>query len=237
MPKKIVKKCVRPQCIKIYNETECNRYCMCGALLQIAEIEDKPKKNTFKKPEIPSKHKYVSEPKLQSIKTSLNVKDDNYISLKESSKPTESVENLEDIDFFKKIDDENLIEESDDGVYSFEDNDDEPESKAFLYLLLGEEEVKFELTSVVKIGRAANGVHADIDLSEYAGKDVSREHVVIQKEKDGYYITNVSRNHSVRIMDQDENEIALEYGKRMRLYSEYGIILSKKILLQFVEEE
>lgn len=151
MTKKKVKRCVRPQCMKIYEETEKNRFCICGAALQAVEI------NTS-------------------------------------------------------------------------------ETKAFLYLLLEDDDVEFELCNITRIGRAAEGVQVDIDLSEYAGKSVSREHAVIRKEKDGYYITNVSRNHSVRIIDQDNNAAALAYGTKVLLKSEDGILLSKKVLLQFVEE-
>ena len=173
MSKSIVKRCVRPQCMEIYPETIRNRFCSCGALLQMIEIEVKTQKNTYKKP--------VNQ---------------------EGKK--------EDYDYRKQT--------------------------AFLYLLLEDKEVKFELSNNTRIGRSADGVQVDIDLAEYAGKDVSREHAVIKKEKDGYYITNVSKNHSVRIMDQDENEVALEFGKKVLLKSEDGILLSKKILLQFVEE-
>lgn len=162
MPKSTVKRCVRPQCMKIYPENIKDRYCLCGALLQMVEIEIKSKKNNYKK-------------------TS--------------------------------------------------------EKKAFLYLLLEEDEVEFQVSNITRIGRAADGVQVDIDLTEYAGNDVSREHAVITREKDGYYITNVSKNHSVRILDQDEHEAILDYGKRVLLKSEDGILLSKKILLQFVEEK
>lgn len=48
MPKKIVKRCIRPQCMKIYDEIEKNRFCMCGALLQKVEIDTKSKKHTYK---------------------------------------------------------------------------------------------------------------------------------------------------------------------------------------------
>ena len=109
------------------------------------------------------------------------------------------------------------------------------ESKARLYLLLDNKEVEFQLSNITRIGRGADGVQVDIDLSEYAGKDVSREHAIIRREKEGYYITNVSRNHSVRIIGEDDNAVALEYGKKVLLKSEYGILLSKKVLLQFVE--
>lgn len=180
MTKKKVKRCVRPQCMKTYDETEKNRFCICGALLQTVEIEIKPKKNAGKKPVSPSKPEVNPIPKT---------------------------------------------------------GENTSETKAYLYLLLEDGDVEFELCNITRIGRAADGVQVDIDLSEYAGKNVSREHAVIRKEKDGYYITNVSRNHSVRIIDQDKNETALEYGKKVLLKSEDGILLSRKVLLQFVEEE
>ncbi len=203
MPKKIVKRCMRPQCMEIYEETEKNRFCMCGAVLQEVEIEIKPKKNAYKKPVSPSKLKVNPTPKTG-----------------ENTKPVFGDDEGGDAE------EEEIAEE-----------DDTSETKAFLYLLLEDDDVEFELCNITRIGRAADGVQVDIDLSEYAGKDVSREHAVIRKEKDGYYITNVSRNHSVRIMDQDDNEVALEYGKKALLKSEDGIILSRKVLLQFVEEE
>lgn len=198
MPKKIVKRCVRPQCMEIYERTEKNRFCMCGALLQVIEIEIKPKKNIDKKPVSPTK------PKVNSI--------------------------------YPKPGEEKVYLFGEDEEAGTEVEDESPETRAFLYLLLEDEDVEFELSNITRIGRAAGGVQVDIDLTEYAGKEVSREHAVIRKEKDGYYITNVSRNHSVRIMDQDDNEAALEYGKKTLLKSEDGILLSKKVLLQFVEE-
>lgn len=173
MAKSTVKRCVRPQCMAIYSENIKSRYCDCGALLQMTEIEFKPKKNTYKKPVVMQ-------------------------------------ETVEDVPAAE-------------------------ETKAFLYLLLDDNEIEFKLNKVTRIGRAADSVQVDIDLAEYAGKDVSREHAVITKEKEGYYITNVSRNHSVRIIDQDENETAIEYGKKELLKSEDGIVLSKKVLLQFIE--
>lgn len=201
MPKKIVKRCVRPQCMEIYEEVEKNRFCMCGALLQITEIDIKPKKNTYKKPAGASKPKADLTPK------------------------------KEEFDFF------GADEETDSEEYEADNNEPNDNKKAFLYLLLEDDDVEFELSNITRIGRLADGVQVDIDLSEYAGKDVSREHAVIRKEKDGYYITNVSRNHSVRLMDQYNNEVALAYGKKAFLRTGDGIILSKKILLQFEEEE
>ena len=108
--------------------------------------------------------------------------------------------------------------------------------KACLYLLLDDREVRFELKDITKIGRAAEGVDVDIDLAPYAGKDVSREHALIMREKDGYYIANISRNHSVRIIDSAGNELALDYGYKIILKPEQGIVLSRKLLLQFMEE-
>lgn len=186
MVRNTVKRCIRPQCMQIYPEDTKNRYCECGALLQIMEIEVKPKKNDYKKPADPTTKKVSSAPNDEKVRL---------------------------------------------------DRSGEEEHRAFLYLLMENDEVEFELGGVTRIGRATDTVQTDIDLTEYAGKDVSREHAVITREKNGYYITNVSRNHSVRIVDQDENATAIEYGRKVRLKSEDGILLSKKILLQFVEEK
>lgn len=159
MQTRIVRRCIRPQCMAIYNETEKNRFCLCGASLQVIEIK-----------------------------------------IKEKSKN----------DFYKK---------------------------AYLYLLLDEEDIEFELSNITRVGRSSDGVRVDVDLSEYAGKDVSREHAVIRKEKAGYYLTNVSRTHSVCVIDLNENKTVLDYGKKILLKPGDGIVLSKKILLQFEEEE
>lgn len=206
MPKKTVKRCVRPQCMEIYEETEKSSFCMCGALLQIVEIEVKPKKNTYKKPKVSP-----------------------------VPKPAEVVSLLNEEEEIREDELNNVTDDTE--IADNQGDNDASETKAFLYLLLDDDDIEFELSNITRIGRAADGVQVDIDLSEYAGKDVSREHAVIRKEKDGYYITNVSRNHSVRIMDQNDNEVALEYGKKALLKSEDGILLSKKVLLQFVEEE
>lgn len=249
MPKKTVKRCVRPQCMEIYDEAEKNRFCACGALLQITEIDIKPKKNTYKKPVNVTKPKTNPMPKKEEEATPISndedVKvvnedesnDENYVltnPLGQNStneNVTEEPVDDEPFEFFETNEEEKSNEDS------AEEDETDGDTKAFLYLLLDDDDVGFELSNITRIGRAADGVQVDIDLSGYAGKDVSREHAVIRKEKDGYYITNVSRNHSVRLMDQEDNEVALEYGKRALLKTGDGIILSKKILLQFEEEE
>lgn len=245
MPKKTVKRCVRPQCMEIYEETEKNRFCICGAVLQAVEIEIKPKKNADKKPVSSSKPKVNPTPKTRENTNPVSEEDlivpeeeteiaDNQseqVNSEDFGVDVVQDEDDEEVDFFG--DDEGNDAEEEESA----DEDDTSETKAFLYLLLEDDDVEFELCNITRIGRAADGVQVDIDLSEYAGKDVSREHAVIRKEKDGYYITNVSRNHSVRIMDQNDNEVVLEYGKKALLKSEDGIILSRKVLLQFVEEE
>ncbi len=190
MQKKTVKRCVRPQCMEIYEETDKNRFCICGALLQMVELDIKSKKNAYEKSG-------------NTVKSETN----------------------------------SIFEQNGSQIEVNNEQMEYSESKAFLYLLLDDDDIEFELSNITRIGRAAVGVQVDIDLTEYAGKDVSREHAVIQKEKDGYYITNVSRNHSVRIMDCDDNEVAIEYGRRALLKTGDGIILSRKVLLQFEEEE
>lgn len=227
MTKKKVKRCVRPQCMKIYEETEKNRFCICGAALQAVEIEIKPKKNACKKLVSPSKSEVNPIPKTRE--NTKYVGEETAVNKEDLSAPEE-----------KTIIEDNRNEQADSEDFKFDvvqDEDDASETKAFLYLLLEDNDIEFELCNITRIGRAADGVQVDIDLSEYVGKDVSREHAVIRKEKDGYYISNVSRNHSVRVIDQDNNEVALEYGTKVHLKSEDGILLSRKVLLQFMEEE
>lgn len=197
MAKTTVKRCIRPQCMEIYPEKTKNRYCDCGALLQVTEIEIIPKNSNNKKAVNPASQNEVS---------AANAKNE---------KPLKREEPKKEIP-----------------------GSGAAEKKAYLYLLLdNDEEVEFELGGITRIGRTADSVLADIDLTEYAGKDVSREHAIITREKGGCYITNVSRNHSVRLVDRDENEKAIEYGKKELLKSEDGILLSRKVLLQFIEEE
>ncbi len=290
MPKKKVKRCIRPQCMMIYPENTKNVFCDCGALLELAQIEVVNKKNNINtkkannhnqkkktpgKKDVITKKLDVSSEKIaeKEIKTEISVED-----LKEKAIIDEEISIKEDVGILSVVDEqpddaseefdeesENITEELDDEVSDDEASDEidlfgidisdgeirtdkdivpeelvdkEETDAAYLYLLLdNDEEVEYKLGKTTRIGRASDSVEVDIDLTEYAGKDVSREHVVITKEKDGYFITNVSQNHSVRIIDLEENEKAIEYGKKELLKSEEGILLSKKIFLQFVEEK
>lgn len=172
---KKVKRCIRPQCMAIYKENCKYRYCDCGALLQLVEIESGPRKNK-------KTTSYINEEKCDSkgLKT----------------------------------------------------------QEAVLYLLLdNNEEIEYKLGKKTLIGRTSDSVQVDIDLSQYAGKAVSRRHAVISRESNGYYITNLSQTHSVRLVDAKDHERAMEYGQKELLRSEDGILLSRKILLQFIEGE
>lgn len=292
MPKKKVKRCIRPQCMMIYPENTKNVFCDCGALLELAQIEVVNKKNNINtkkannhnqkkktpgKKDVITKKLDVSSEKIaeKEIKTEISVEDlkekaiiDEEISIKEDvgilsvvdEQPDDASDSLsedlqDNVDVDETIDEKIDQEESDeidflgtdisDGEIRTDKDivpeelvDKEETDAAYLYLLLdNDEEVEYKLGKTTRIGRASDSVEVDIDLTEYAGKDVSREHVVITKEKDGYFITNVSQNHSVRIIDLEENEKAIEYGKKELLKSEEGILLSKKIFLQFVEEK
>ena len=290
MPKKKVKRCIRPQCMMIYPENTKNVFCDCGALLELAQIEvvnkknnintkkannqNQKKKTPYKKDVITKKFDVSSEKIAEKeIKTEISVED-----LKEKAIIDEEISINEDVGILSVVDEqpddateefdeesENITEELDDEVSDDEASDEidlfgtdisdgeirtdkdivpeelvdkEETDAAYLYLLLdNDEEVEYKLGKTTRIGRASDSVEVDIDLTEYAGKDVSREHVVITKEKDGYFITNVSQNHSVRIIDLEENEKAIESGKKELLKSEEGILIRKKIFLQFVEEK
>ena len=284
MPKRTVKQCVRPQCNKIYSENEKNKYCMCGALLQLVEIDIKSQKSNAKKQNNTSSSKKTAEnskPKIMPekkedshikvvdveeqkqldepilvIETDSDFKEnDEYnspiseeIEIETECEDNEPVfneqEDSEDTTPTKDFaDDDDSTDETIENEYNSDDSDalevtedDTSDVKGYLYLLLEDDEVEYELSEVTRIGRTTEDTKADIDLTEYAGKDVSRQHVVITREKDGFFIANVSKTHSVRIIDKDNNETAMEYGSKIRLETEVGILLSKKIFLQFVEE-
>jgi ribosomal protein S9 len=210
--------------MEIYPESEKNKYCMCGALLQVVEIEIKPKTNKQKK----NADAAFGDNRQNDKKKSGQAKGGGE-KRKASSETRKTADGCDSkTNEVIKESPERKAPEPEVGVNQV---------KASLYLLLDNDDIRFDVSDIVKIGRETEENSVDIDLSAYAGKDVSRQHAVIKREKDGYYITNVSKNHSVRIIDQDDNETALEYGKKVRLKSEDGILLSKKILLQFVEEK
>lgn len=56
MRKKTVKRCTRPQCMEVYPEDTPSKYCDCGALLQVTEIEI-PDRKTFVPKEGPGQRK------------------------------------------------------------------------------------------------------------------------------------------------------------------------------------
>lgn len=237
MQKNTVKRCVRPQCMGIFSETTKNRFCLCGALLQTVEIEIKPQKNKNKleaKDKSTQKNLYTEAEVL--VKKTDCAAEDVDVEVLENSIKKIKLNDLEKKDF-TNADDTRVTVYKESVENDTEKLDEVSFRKAFLYVLLENEDVKFEINNIARIGRVTEDVQVDINLAEYAGKEISREHAIIRKEKEGYYITNVSRNHSVRIIGQDNNEVALEYGKKVLLKSEDGILLSKKVLLQFVEEE
>lgn len=284
MPKRTVKQCVRPQCKEIYSENEKNKYCMCGALLQLIEIDIKSQKSNAKKQNNTSSSKKTAEN--SKPETMPEKKEDSHIKVvdvKEQKQLDEPILVIETDSDFKEndeynppiseeieieiecednepvfdeqedsedatptedfADDDDSTDETIENEYNPDDSDalevtedDTSDVKGYLYLLLEDDEVEYELSEVTRIGRTTEDTKADIDLTEYAGKDVSRQHVVITREKDGFYIANVSKTHSVRIIDKDNNETAMEYGSKIRLETEVGILLSKKVFLQFVEE-
>lgn len=177
MSKKIVKRCIRPQCMEIYREDNSNKYCACGAFLLLTEIEEQD-----------STH-YKSGEKVNAST--------------ESGNSTKS-----------------------------ESGDGQSETLGYLYLLPEDEEekeVEFKLGRRTIVGRSSDTMTVDVDLSQFGGL-ISRKHVLITCEEDGFYVTNLSENHSVHV----NNKVVVR-GNKMKLESEDGIILSKKVLLQFEE--
>lgn len=107
------------------------------------------------------------------------------------------------------------------------------EKAASLFLLLEDgREIEFKLGNTALIGRTVDSIAADIDLDQYSGNQISRRHAKVSREPEGYYITNLSRKHSVHI-----NEKALAFGEKILLKPQDAVILSRKFLLQFEEGE
>ncbi len=262
MSLKKVKRCIRPQCMAIYSEKTEGRYCACGAQLELVEIENKRPDNNKDK----QKNGYYQNDKtpVNTVNNQPNTQPVNQVNNQQYTQPANPVNSQQNESYANPAYNQqnapyanpaynqpnesyaNPAYNQQNAPYvnpvNTQDNSqmENPVSpsakKACLYLLLDDREVRFELKDITKIGRAAEGVDVDIDLAPYAGKDVSREHALIMREKDGYYIANISRNHSVRIIDSAGNELALDYGYKIILKPEQGIVLSRKLLLQFMEE-
>lgn len=169
MIKKTVKMCIRPQCREVYPEDHTNKYCDCGALLQVTEIGG-PVKKTFEQ------KKTVITPTTTVVSSPVG------------------------------------------HLYLIPENENE-------------DETEYKLGQKTVIGRSSDTMPVDIDLSQFGGL-ISRKHALITYEHDGFYITNLSENHSVHV----NNKVVVN-GQKMKLTSEDGIILSKKVLLQFEEGE
>lgn len=152
----MIKKCIRPQCMKIYKETDARKFCACGTQLQ--NIETKPKSGE------------ASESKILS-------------------------------------------------------------------LILDDGNIDFPLSDVTRIGRSVEGASVEIDLTKYAERDVSKKHAVVFKENDYYCITNTSKSRSVTIIHTDNSQTPLVYNQSTILKTGDGIVLSKKVLLEFKEGE
>lgn len=225
MSKKTVKRCVRPQCMEVYLEDSTNKYCDCGALLQVVEIEipnnytNKPRKEPNPSTGAPSGNKpdsSVVQPRVENTKPSEETA---------TSETDTSAVKKEAFNFF------------DDGTSQVSVKPSpvaKPEPLGYLYLIPeneDEEEVEYRLGRKTIIGRSSDPIAVDVDLSQFGGI-ISRKHALITCETDGFYITNLSENHSVHV----NNKVVVS-GQKMKLTSEDGIILSKKVLLQFEEGE
>ena len=188
MNKKMVKRCIRPQCMRVYSVEYINKYCDCGALLQVTGIEI-----SNKQPFEQTKEPYRKEEKDYEKKPS-------------------------DGDTIVSTPITPVISQPMGHLYLIPENEDE-------------DEIEYKLGQKTLIGRSSDTMAVDVNLSQFGGL-ISRKHAVITYEQDGFYITNLSENHSVHV-----NNKVVAKGQKMKLSSEDGVILSKKVLLQFEEGE
>lgn len=223
MGKAKVKQCVRPQCRLVYPEEYTGRYCDCGAILQLAEIDIKYRK-------------YRSESQKEE-QTNIEVKETaDESEVKDTMKESLSQENMNESvspEIMEEAESQEKIHEFETAVNSELAVVETPEyGNGYLYLILdNDEEIEYKLGKEVYIGRNTDSISVDIDLSEYTDK-VSRKHVVIKWEAGGYYLTNLSETYSVHIEGK-----AIAYGEKKLLQSEDSILLSRTILFLFIEGE
>lgn len=225
MSKKSVKRCIRPQCLEVYPEDSTNRYCDCGALLQIIEIETsdkkiyKPKKETFQQAEYANGRMANDGAKQTPV---VNNREPEKTAINESATERKVDDGF---DFFGEDTTKPAVTPAPQPISS---------PLGYLYLIpedKNEEEIEFKLGRKTLIGRSSDTIAVDVDLSQFA-HSISRKHALITYEEDGFYITNLSEGHSVHV----NNKVVVN-GQKMKLASEDGIILSKKVLLQFEEGE
>ena len=225
MSTKTVKRCIRPQCMEVYAEDNSNKYCACGALLQLTEIEIPDRKQYGQKKEsLRNEDNIDGKKSTESIRRVSEKKADN-VEMPVDGETSFKVANAGGFDFFGESATKTILTPV------------TPEaSKTLGHLFLipeneDEDEIEYKLGIKTLIGRSSDTMEVDVDLSQFGGL-ISRKHALITYEQDGFYIENLSENHSVHV----NNKVVIS-GQKMKLTSEDGVILSKKVLLQFEEGE
>lgn len=226
MSKKTVKRCIRPQCLAVYSEDNTSKYCDCGALLQVTEIEI-PDRILYVQKKEPSPNRENNDEK-KPVNEGIGVSVKKIDKEEESavSKTTKKAVYENGFNFFSECTSRSTLSTSNTAVSS--------RHIGYLYLIPeneDEDEKIYKLGKRTLIGRSSDTMLVDVDLSQFGGI-ISRRHALITYEKDGFYITNLSENHSVHV----NNKVVVS-GEKIKLTSNDGVILSKKILFQFEEGE
>lgn len=224
MSKKTVKRCIRPQCMEIYSEDTLNKYCDCGALLQVTEIEI-PDRKPFGQRKDPVRKEENNEKKREDRSIRTSAEDTGKVEKPVGNEGNANAGNNNGFDFFG----ENTTKPVSTPITTVNS-----QPLGHLYLIPeneDEDEIEYKLGQRTLIGRSSDTIVVDVDLSQFGGL-ISRKHALITFEQDGFYITNLSENHSVHV----NNKVVVS-GQKMKLTSEDGVILSKKVLLQFEEGE
>lgn len=225
MSKKIVKRCIRPQCMEIYSKDNTNKYCDCGALLQVTEIEIPDRKLYGQRKELVRKDDSKDEKKTADRDMHVSPEKTDSVEKSVANETSSNAVNESGFDFFGESAEKPvsvpitpIILKPSGHLYLIPENEDE-------------DEVEYKLGQKALIGRSSDTMSVDVDLSQFGGL-ISRKHALITYEQDGFYITNLSENHSVHV----NNKVVVN-GQKKKLESEDGVILSKKVLLQFEEGE
>ncbi|WP_026522725.1 FHA domain-containing protein [Butyrivibrio sp. VCB2001] len=103
--------------------------------------------------------------------------------------------------------------------------------KAQLVLLLDDDqEIAFELKQSNTIGMSTDKGPVDIDLTQYTQREfISRRHAQIYLKDNTYYITKITKKHSVHVNEKAVSDAPI------KLISGDMVLLSKKLVFQFEE--
>lgn len=178
MSKRMVLRCIRPQCMNIYEKNSGKIWCDCGAKLEEAEVDisdyKKPKRddNAQNKEHKSSEKKAAPDKKINHETGKRDAKAESRSNeLQSASRQSRKA-----------------------SIYLLLDGDDEEKHELKTRIVIGR-------------NTEENKVDVDLSKYD-SEKKISRRHAAIEWRQDGYYITKISTSHSLHVNEKalDVNE-------------------------------